>query len=170
MPIYHCDLCNFSTPLKSNYTSHLSTKKHISISNLKTINPMTTQKQQSDNPKTITHEQTNDFTCKYCEQTFTFRQSMNRHIKYTCTKNKDEDLRKQVYLLKKQLEDHTQIFTKIIQDQNMQMDELSEKLEKLTYNLEINDSFNTTNHIQNIYMTYHANDLIDKDCAEKIKV
>ena len=53
MPIYHCDLCNFSTPLKSNYTCHLSTKKHISISNLKTINipkqpknnPMTTQKQ-----------------------------------------------------------------------------------------------------------------------------
>ena len=35
----------------------------------------------------------------------------------------------------------------------------------------MNDSFNTTNHIQNIYLTYHANDLIDEDrdyvCTEK---
>lgn len=50
MPIYHCELCNFSTPLKTNYTSHLSTKKHISISNLK--QSLTTQKQPSDNPTT----------------------------------------------------------------------------------------------------------------------
>ena len=28
MPLYFCDICNFSTKLKSNYTSHNNTKKH----------------------------------------------------------------------------------------------------------------------------------------------
>ena len=28
MPLYFCEICNFSTKLKSNYTSHNNTKKH----------------------------------------------------------------------------------------------------------------------------------------------
>ena len=32
MPIYECDICNFSTILKPNYLRHLNTKKHIKLS------------------------------------------------------------------------------------------------------------------------------------------
>jgi len=31
MPVYECDLCKFSTHLKSNYSNHVSSKKHILI-------------------------------------------------------------------------------------------------------------------------------------------
>ena len=30
MPIYTCDCCQFTTPLKSNYSNHLLTRKHLS--------------------------------------------------------------------------------------------------------------------------------------------
>ena len=35
MPLYNCDCCVFSTLLKSNYTNHLTTKKHIEKSKSK---------------------------------------------------------------------------------------------------------------------------------------
>lgn len=151
MPIYHCDLCNFSTPLKSNYTSHLSTKKHILLNKIKQINsPIKAEVPESKVIEKVSPE----FVCNHCNRKFAFRQSMNRHIKYNCTKNKDEDLRKQVYLLKKQLDEQQQLldeqeklFTKMI-------DDLSEKIENIKGNVVINDSFN--NNIQNIYVTYHA--------------
>lgn len=31
MPLYSCTCCNFTTMLKSNYTDHLKTRKHITI-------------------------------------------------------------------------------------------------------------------------------------------
>ena len=29
------------------------------------------------------------FICKYCEQTYKHKSSLSKHIKYSCTKNKD---------------------------------------------------------------------------------
>ena len=108
MPTYLCDLCNFSTHLKSNYTSHLSSKKHGMMNKVKLltdpsqpkVNPESPQSQPRVTPKsTETIEKVaHEFTCKYCEQQFKFKQSMYRHIKYTCTKNKDEDLKELVRL------------------------------------------------------------------------
>ena len=179
MPIYHCELCNFSTPLKSNYVSHLSTKKHISFSNVKIMNdnpkqPKTTQKQQYDNPKTtITNEQTShEFTCKYCNQKFTFRQSMNRHIKYTCTKNKDEDLTELVRLLNLQLETQKQEFNEKIESQSKKIESQSKQIEKLMGKLEVNGSFNnnTINNIQLLaYRETDVSHLTDQDYRSCIK-
>jgi len=181
MPIYHCELCNFSTPLKSNYTSHLLTKKHISISNLKTINdnpkqPRATQKQPCDNPKTtIHHEQIfPDFTCKYCKQKFAFRQSMNRHIKYTCTQNKDEDLKELVRLMNIQIEQQKQELQTQKQEFIKKIETQSKQIEKLMGKLEIHGSFNTTN-IQNINLlayretdVSHLTDQDYKSCLKKV--
>ena len=38
MPLYMCQICNFSTKLKSNYTQHLNTKKHAHNLNLQNEN------------------------------------------------------------------------------------------------------------------------------------
>jgi hypothetical protein len=85
---------------------------------------------------------------------------MNRHIKYSCTKNKD-DLIEVVRLLnlrldqqKQQLENQRQEFTKILDAQREKL----EKLEHFIYNLEIHDSFNTVNHIQHFHLKVRENE------------
>lgn len=162
--MYHCDLCNFTTHLKCNYACHVETKKHLSHVAL-----ATTLKQQQANPKTTqeVEKNTGAFSCKYCNQTFSFRQSMNRHIKYSCTQNKDEDLKELVRLMNAQLETQRQEFTKKIDAQ-------AKQIEKLMGKLEIHGSFNTT-HIQNInLLAYRETDvshLTDQDykgCLKKI--
>jgi len=162
MPIYSCDICNFSTHLKSNYTCHVSSKKHIRFAQLEetrksldnTEQHKTTQKQHLENPETtISNEKIpNEFTCKYCDQMFRFKQSMYRHIKYTCTKNKEEDLKEWVELLKKRIEKHEMNFE--IQKQMLHdiIDKQSFIIDKLMKNVEIQGSFNTTNNIQNIHL------------------
>jgi hypothetical protein len=93
------------------------------------VNTESTQSQQLVTPKSteVIEKVSHEFTCKYCNQKFTFRQSMNRHMNYTCTKNKDEDLRTQVYLLKKQIDEQQQLL-----DEQIQMiDGVSEKIEKI---------------------------------------
>jgi len=162
MPVYECDLCKFSTHLKSNYSNHVSSKKHILISQLKpdTKQPNDNLKQLNDNLKTtkvaekvaeVATKVATEFTCRYCDKRFAFRQSMNRHIKYSCSKNKDE-LREVIRLLnqqmeqqKKLLENHRQEFTKMLDAQ-------SEQIKKLSRNIEIHDSFNTVNHIQHFHL------------------
>ena len=100
MPTYKCECCNFNTLLKSNFMNHLKTNKHIGNSQHK-VNPKSTFVENSQ-PK-VNPESTSLFSCKYCEQKFKFKQSMYRHIKYTCTKNKEEDLTELVRLMNNQL-------------------------------------------------------------------
>ena len=95
---YKCECCLFSTKKKYNYDKHILSTKHKlleskSVVNLKTpqsqhlVNIESTQSQPISPPKSA-----RPFECKYCEQKFKFKQSMYRHIKYSCTKNKPEDL------------------------------------------------------------------------------
>ena len=97
------------------------------------------------------------FTCKYCSQKYKYKQSLSKHVKYSCTKNKDEDLKELVRLL------------------NNQIEKKDKQIEKLMGKLEINNSFNTINHIQNITLlsyretdTSHLTDNDYKTCIQKI--
>jgi hypothetical protein len=113
-------------------------------------------------------EETPDlFPCKYCDQKFVFKQSMYRHIKYSCKKNTDEDMKELVRLLnsritslEKMVKDQNTIYTKQLANQN-------KNIEKLKCKLEISGSFNTTNNIQNIqllaYKDTDISHLTDKD-------
>lgn len=131
---YSCELCKYSTDKRFNYDKHVVTNKHMIVEENIRKQHMNTTKTTETTEKVVS-----EFACKYCDIKFSFRQSMNRHIKYNCSKNKDEDFKKQVLLLKKQLDEHnqiftkmideqTQLFTKMIDEQNKQIDELSEKL------------------------------------------
>jgi hypothetical protein len=60
---------------------------------------------------------------------------MNRHIKYTCAKNKEEDLKECVELLQKrieqqeiQFETHKQMLYKIIDNQSLLIDKLTQNI------------------------------------------
>jgi hypothetical protein len=134
-----------------------SSKKHPRVNIESTIsqpgvNPESTQ---------ISEKVAMDFTCKYCDHKFKFKQSMYRHIKYTCTKNKDEDLKELVRLLNQRLEQQENK----IDSQCKQLESQSKQIDKLMGKLEIHGSFNT--NIQNInLLAYRETDvshLTDQD-------
>ena len=150
-----CKRCNYNTMYLSNYKKHLSTKKHIYTEDLP-INECNTLSDPSPTPDP------NIFICKYCDQEFAFKQSMYRHIKYSCTKNNDEDLKELVRLLNVQRSE----FQEQLQSQSKQIDKLMGKLE-------INGSFNTTNIQNNIQLlAYKDTDithLTEHDYSQCIK-
>ena len=86
---------------------------------------------------------------------------MYRHIKYSCIKNKTEDLTELVRLLNNQLE-----------NQNNQLQTQAKQIEKLMGKLEINSSFNN-NTINNItllnYKDTDVSHLTDDDYKKCIK-
>ena len=135
---YVCKGCDYTTTYHANYKKHLETKKHKAL---------------VDAPH----------VCKYCDKEFKFRQSMYRHIKYTCKKNKDEDIKELVRLLNKERDDRK---------------ELEKQIEKLAGKLEIhgvNGSFNTTNIQNNITLlpyretdVSHVTDEDYKKCIKKV--
>jgi hypothetical protein len=148
---YKCECCNYNTKYKANYTKHLKTEKHLLFNKTLNTTPVVACEQ---------------FVCKYCDQEFTFKQSMFRHIKYSCTKNKDEDLKELVRLLNAQLEQQRNDFQTQLQSQ-------AKQIEKLMGKLEINGSFNTTNIQNNIqllaYKDTDISHLTEKDYSQCIK-
>ena len=158
--VYKCELCNFSNNIKSHYERHLLTAKHTTNAKLTFISQKLGKVSQND-PKS-SHELGTPFACKYCNQTYKHKSSLSKHIKYSCTQNKDEDLKELVRLLNNQL-----------QVQNTQIQTQAKQIEKLMGKLEINGSFNTTNIQNNIQLlaykdTDHSH-LTEKDYTQCIK-
>ena len=151
---YNCELCKYKTTHQTNYKKHLTSNKH--------------KKNEDDHNK-------KQFSCKYCGQMYHHKQSVNKHIKYSCTKNKDEDLKELVRLLNDKLEHKDKLLEnkdKQIENQDKEIKDQSKQIEKLKGNLEIN--INTTiNNIQNITLlsytetdTSHLTDHDYKKCIE----
>jgi hypothetical protein len=133
--VYQCEECKFNTKIKSHYARHLLTAKHLSNFEVAKLNQKLakiSQKVEKSSQKEAVH-----FTCEYCEQTYKHKSSLAKHIKYTCIKSKDEDLKELVRLLNNQL-----------QTQSTQLQTQAKQIDKLMGKLEINGSFNTT-YIQN---------------------
>ena len=165
MVIYECKTCRFVSTLKQNYENHLKTSKHEKqlkdSPNIAKRATFSSPNIAESSPKTI------NISCKYCSQIFNHRSSMYKHIKYTCTKNKDEDIKELVRLMNLQLEQkerELQIHKEQIAQQNKQ-------IEKLMGKLEINGSFNTTiNNIQLLaYKNTDVSHLTDTDYSTCIK-
>lgn len=163
MPEYVCEYCNFSTYLKNNYETHLSTKKHQGKSNSKSsVRPEVSQDKSCEKMH----------PCKYCGKNYRHKQSVTKHIKYSCTKNKTEDLTELVRLMNLQMETQKKEYQCVIQTQSKQIENQSKQIEKLMGKLEIHGSFNTTN-IQNIqllnYKDTDVSHLTDEDYRRCIK-
>ena len=168
---YKCECCNYSTKKKYNFDKHnLSNKHKMLIVNTKTtqskhlVNIKTTQKQDL-----VADVNTNVFSCKYCERQFKFKQSMYRHIKYSCTKNKTEDLTELVRLLNLQLEQQRNDFQNQLKTQSKQIEKLMTKLEINNYS----QTNNTINNIVNVTLlnykntdTSHLTDIDYKKCIK----
>jgi len=154
MELLSCELCCFRTDIWQHLERHNNTNKHKLQLITKNNNPKTTVEQQNDTPKTTVSTKKVEpvkgkekILCKYCDKSFSFRQAMNRHIKYSCEKSKDEDLKELVRLMNSQLVQQRNE----IHQQNNRIETQSKQIEKLMGKLEINyNSNNTINNIQNI--------------------
>ena len=149
MVIYECKLCMFMSHLKQNYENHLKTNKHKKqlkgSPNIAQTNIKGSPNIAQTNVKSI------NISCKYCSQIFCHKSSMYKHIKYTCMKNKDEDIKELVRLMNLQLEQKE----REIQIHKEQISQQNKQIEKLMGKLEINGSFNTT--INNIQLLSYKN-------------
>jgi len=142
---HNCELCKYKTNHQTNYKKHLMSNKHK-------------RNQEELNKK--------QFSCKYCGQMYHHKQSVNKHIKYSCTKNKDEDLKELTRLLN--------IQSKQIETQNKQIETQHKQIEKLKGKLEININTNIVNNIHNniTLLSYTQTDishLTDNDYITCIK-
>jgi len=175
---YTCDLCKFTTNIKTHYDRHLLTSKHITKDDLNKVSQklgeisikVSQKLGENDESK---NEVIQKFICKYCQQTYKHKSSLSKHIKYSCTKNKDEDLKELVRLLNSQLQSQNSQ----LQTQNQQIQSQAKQIEKLMGKLEINGSFNTINaNIQNNiqllpYKNSDISHLTNKDyeaCIKKV--
>ena len=171
-----CDCCNYQTKVKANYNKHLLTEKHIKVSQkLAEISPKVVEVSQklaevSQKLAEVSHESINHFKCKYCEQCYKHKSSLSKHIKYSCTKNKTEDLTELVRLLNLQLEQQKNEFETKLQSQTKQIEKLMEKLEINTYNTNSHNTINVTNNINLLnYDQTDTSHLTDNDYEKCIK-
>jgi hypothetical protein len=125
---YECTNCNFTTLIKSHYIRHNRTNKHLDNLNILVINDV-------NNSQSV---------CKYCNKEFKHMQSMYRHIKYTCIKNKDEDVKELVRLMNLRLEQKE----KELELHKKQIDTQEKQIEKLMGKLQINIHGNVIQNIQ----------------------
>uniref|UniRef100_A0A6C0D8F0 C2H2-type domain-containing protein n=1 Tax=viral metagenome TaxID=1070528 RepID=A0A6C0D8F0_9ZZZZ len=169
---YKCEHCNFNTKKKYNYDKHLLSNKHKLVESKSVVS----QKLAEISPKLVevsqklaesSNEISNLFKCKYCEQCYKHKSSLSKHIKYSCNKNKTEDLTELVRLLNLQLEHKD----KQLETQSKQIEKLMEKLEINTYT---NSNNTIINNVTNINLlnykdtdTSHLTNVDYKKCLKE---
>ena len=124
---YTCKCCKFNTVYKNDYTRHLNTKKHKRLA--ATSFPLS---QISPPEKT--------YKCEYCDKIFKHQSSLCKHVKYTCKKNKDGDLKELLIFLNEKI-DKIQatvddLNNKMIQEQHNEMKKLDRQTNALRMEIE----------------------------------
>ena len=164
MVLYKCECCLFVSNLKSNYTRHLNTKKHL----YNTENPLSTMVMNTNEHKMNTNEHqmnTNEhkmntnilklFKCDYCDETFNTNPSKRRHEIHFC-KSSESVENKKIYKLEKA-------------NKNLEKEKkkLEKKIEKLLDKVGTVNNNNNTNNI--IVVNNYGKENTDYMTVEKIK-
>ena len=137
---------------------HTKTNKHKNntintpnSNNKNNLNILNKSKKNETNESKGLNELNEIFSCKYCGQNYKHKQSVTKHIKYSCIKNKTEDLTELVRLMNSQLQTQTK------------------QIEKLMGKLEINNSFITNNITLLSYNETDMSHLTEEDYKKCIK-
>jgi len=157
---FTCECCRYSTTVKCNYAKHLESNRHAiqkykqntalkcDVSKTQPELAEVSQKLAKVSPK-LAEVSPKGIFCKYCEKEYKHKSSLSKHIKYSCTKNKDEDLKELVRLMNLKMEAERKELKLENKELQKQLDQKSKQIEKLMGKLEIHGSFNN-NTINNI--------------------
>ena len=151
MSKFQCLICDYYTDIKCNYERHMKSEKHLKL-----------------------HTDSRVYECKYCKKSYKYSQGLSKHIKYSCKKNKDEDLKEFVRLLNKKSMMMQKSLTygspdamkKEILKTDKCIDLLTKKLDivKVGNNNSLNIQNNTTNnnyyYPTNNYNTINSNNVV----------
>ena len=146
MTIHVCDLCNYTTKYKSDFTKHLKTKKHRNKSedSCKEIEELSPNIQ--NHPKNIQKHPKNiqkhpvKFNCDYCDETFTNFSNKRRHELHRCKDNPKNTL------IKKQEFEMNKMRKEFKREKKELMKQIELLLDKIGNNY--NTTINNNNNIQ----------------------
>ena len=163
--MFKCNICSFSSKLKSDLNRHLKTKKHIKnkkkyedeIENNQTsdqkvtiLRPFSDQKVTILRPKSdhfLTSTENKKFFCEYCDSGFSTKTHLYRHIRQYCKviKFEKEEKEKLQLIIKEKEEKHE----REKQELRNYIDKLIEKTATTTINIDkqLNQDNSTTNSI-----------------------
>ena len=99
MPLYNCELCNYSTKFKADYKKHLNTKKHQGKINgqngkISILGDMSTNEHKmstNEHKRAQNEHKIFKYNCNYCESQFTTMANKRRHELHYC-KNIDKKM------------------------------------------------------------------------------
>ncbi len=130
---YYCEYCKYDAKVKSSYDKHIKTKKHLEcIQNVSKCIQMYPKNDQMY-PKCIHlkhSEIENKFKCKYCNKSYRYSQGLSKHIRYTCKKNKDEDLQELVKLMNEQLNEQKEVMRQIKDEMKYELYKRDKEIER----------------------------------------
>jgi hypothetical protein len=179
---FKCESCQYTTTNNSNYRKHLFTDKHNKLCSVKKpikesdiftrativdteekiteeqkVSPSKSKSKSKVSPEVVPEVSPIQYPeCKYCGKQYKHKQSVIKHIKYSCTQNKDEDIKELVRLMNIQLQNKE----KELKHRDKQIESLAKQIEKLSSKLEIHGSFNTINNFNQItLLAYKDSDI-----------
>jgi len=116
--------------------------------------------------------------CKYCNKEFSYRQGVERHIKNSCEKNKDESFKEMARLMnevanmkKEMLKKDKELLKKDKKYENIQkqLSKLNNKLQIINCNNTLNNNINNTIVVLNSFDKPDMSQLTDKSIRLNVK-
>ena len=136
MEKYKCLSCHFSTNHKPNFDRHLKTKKHKKYSSNVALCSSNVALCSSNVAFSVPAKKV--YECKYCKKILQHHTSLSRHIKYSCKKNKDEDLKELARLFneKEKMAKENEMM-QLMEKKDKQLENMQKQIDKLTNKLQI---------------------------------
>ena len=169
MVIYNCFLCNFTTNIKTNYNTHLNTKKHNNNEQIHQASKKEKSTKEHNSPKKVAQKSTKlsqNVNCDFCNLKFKTKANMRRHIKNYCKKINESD----IIVLDNKVND-IEYALKFQQNQHEKEKKFLYKQIELLLGKVGNTTINNTNNIQlNNYGNEDLSHITDKLKNELVKI